>query len=335
MALFGKAPMRGANTITAVNVSDALYLGLQMIRERGVQVETRNGPALELREPISIVYNNPRERVLFYPERDANPIFHFMESLWMLAGRKDVSWIAQFNKRMATYSDDGENLQGAYGYRWRKHFNTDQLRTVIHRLCAFNNDRRTVLSMWDPDVDLRRDNNCKDHPCNTQIYFAVRDNVLDMTVVNRSNDMIWGAMGANAVHMSILQEYIADSVGAKVGIYTQFSNNLHAYLDTLEKLDGMQPDYDSYASRMIKPMDLCDDPDEFDKDLQQFINNPSRKHLWSNRIFPDVAVPMARVWEAWKAKELIRAMDLTKEIVADDWHLATYEWLERRLHNEI
>ena len=32
---------------------------------------------------------------------------------------------------------------------------------------------------------------------------------LCMTVCNRSNDMLWGAYGANVVHMSMLQEFVA------------------------------------------------------------------------------------------------------------------------------
>ena len=34
---------------------------------------------------------------------------HFMKR-WMLAGRNDVKWIQNYNKRMNEYSDDGEIL---------------------------------------------------------------------------------------------------------------------------------------------------------------------------------------------------------------------------------
>ena len=84
--------------------------------------------------------------------------------------------------------------------------------------------------MWSPVEGEGR------KPCNTQIYFWSRNGKLNMTVANRSNDMIWGAYGANAVHMSFLQEYVASMCGVKCGIYTQFTHNLHAYLDTLKTL---------------------------------------------------------------------------------------------------
>ncbi len=73
---------------------------------------------------------------------------------------------------------------------------------VSHRLKTYPNDRRTVVGMWDPWEDLWEENDGKDYPCNTQIYFWERKGQLNMTVCNRSNDMIWGAYGANAVHMS-------------------------------------------------------------------------------------------------------------------------------------
>ena len=63
--------------------------------------------------------------------------------------------------------------------------------------------------------------------------------------------MIWGAYGANAVHMSILLEYMAARIDCAVGTYYQFSNNLHAYVDTLEKVKNIEPDYDPYLTLNI------------------------------------------------------------------------------------
>jgi len=107
-------------SIYARGVSEALFLGRQALLSSGVAVETRNGSALEFPTPVITTYTHSRERVLFYPERDANPYFHLMESLWMLAGRNDVEWISQFNHRIEEYSDDGDVFHGAYGFRWRE-----------------------------------------------------------------------------------------------------------------------------------------------------------------------------------------------------------------------
>src|SRR6185312_12020720 len=115
--------------------------------------------------------------------------------LWMLAGRRDVAWLARFNQRMATYSDDGVVFNAAYGYRWRRQFNLataaggnahDQLGVIVDLLRADPDSRRAVLQIWDAEADLGVAS--KDLACNTQAMFKVRDDRLNMTVSNRSND---------------------------------------------------------------------------------------------------------------------------------------------------
>jgi|TARA_R100001086_G_scaffold25646_2_gene12081 hypothetical protein len=341
--MYGLEPIKGVRTFSVKNVSEALYLCKQAIEEEGVEVETRNGPALEFETPVAIVYNKPCERVLFYPQRDANPVFHLMESLWMLAGRNDVEWITQYNSNMNKFSDDGEHFYGAYGHRWKKWFNKDQLEYAVHRLLTYKNDRRTVVSMWDPYKDVVKTNDGKDYPCNTQIFFKERNGKLDITVINRSNDMIWGALGSNAVHMSILQEYMAAKINAEVGIYTQFSNNFHAYLDTLKKLDEPTPlvaDYDAYAARAIEPFPLVKEAKSFDGDLNRFFTFEAYKDdkiwriiQWKNPFFPGVIVPMHRMWKARKAGKMDLALTFASTISAPDWAIACTEWLTRRIKN--
>ena len=70
-------------TIVARNVSEAFYIGLQALDAGGRVVQTRGGNVAEFDTPTCTVYKVPTERVLFYPERDANPYFHLMESLWI------------------------------------------------------------------------------------------------------------------------------------------------------------------------------------------------------------------------------------------------------------
>ncbi|HAH51913.1 MAG TPA: hypothetical protein DCL80_11935, partial [Balneola sp.] len=120
------------------------------------------------------------------------PFFHLFEALWMLAGRDDLAYVQQFNKRIEDFSDDGVTLNGAYGYRWREYWKKDQLDLLIEHLTNHPDSRRAVLQMWSTD-DLQKivkDPTCKDVPCNTQIYFKIKKNRLQMTVTCRSNDII-------------------------------------------------------------------------------------------------------------------------------------------------
>jgi thymidylate synthase len=234
--------------IDARNVHQALPKGVWLMQHFGEKRESRNGPVRVMPCPVTTVYERPRERMVFWAERDANPAFHIYEALWMLAGRKDLAPLLRYVKDFHRFSDDGHTLHGAYGYRWRKWFDAepgrniggrDQLAIIARRLRTDPDDRRCVLQMWDTDGDL--DVSGRDVPCNTLATFQVNnDGALDMTVFCRSNDIVLGAYGANAVHFSVLLEYMALWVGVPVGRYRQVSVNWHAYDDaTWRKVEGL------------------------------------------------------------------------------------------------
>ena len=202
------------------NVNQAFYQLTNYIyskRDKGTLIEedSRNGKVLRFPEPVTIHYEKPRQRVLFSPHRDANPFFHLYESLWMLAGSNRVDQVAYYAKQMNEYTDEGETLNGAYGYRWRKS-KTDQLNVLIEHLKANPQSRRAVLQMWNVEDDLLKIDTSKDVCCNLSVMFSLREatreetahneDLLDMTVTNRSNDVIWGLVGASYVDSTMLQE---------------------------------------------------------------------------------------------------------------------------------
>ena len=245
---------------------------------------------------------------------------------------------------------------GAASFRWRHHFDLegggaidrlpDQLDTIVRLLKENPDDRRIVLQMWDPVSDLAV--NKKDVPCNTQAYFRVRTEVgepepgggdplvryiLDMTVCCRSNDAVWGAYGANAVHFSVLQEYIAARIGVLVGKYFQVSNNYHVYTNVLDKIDlglGSEDLYKGEVSENVRPTPLVDDPDMFDVDLRLFMAGDDAG--FNNLFFKQVAVPMKRSYALWRAKRREEAVDtLTLMPPLSDWRVAAEAWFRRRM----
>lgn len=324
------------------NVHQAMPKGIQLLRNFGVREESRNGPVLVSPFPVQTLYRVPQERVIFWPHRDANPFMHVMEALWMLAGREDVAFPAYYAKQLREYSDDGETLAGAYGYRWRHYFSQDQLDWVVAQLGANPNDRRVVLSMWDPYRDpYRAQEGGKDVPCNTQIFFRIRSGntnlkVLDMQVNCRSNDILWGAYGANAVHFSMLQEYIAGRIGVLVGWYIQNSFNYHLYLNFFEKMEQRYQnakesyDIDPYYTFQFVPHPIISTQNDFwVKDLHAFLAGAEVKDLF-DPFFRAVAVPMRDAYKAYKEKQYDAALQQIRRCAARDWRKAGEEWLERR-----
>lgn len=333
-------------SINARNVSEALYLGLQYLEEEGSWIESRSGRVIEAPCPVMSVYKKPEERVLFYRERDANPFFHLFESFWMLDGRNDVEYVSKFNARMRSFSDDGKVLHGAYGHRWREYFARDQLNLIVEHLRKDPTSRRAVLQMWAAE-DLQKATDspdCKDVPCNTQVFFKIRNDKLQMTVSCRSNDIIWGTYGANAVHFSILQEYIAAKIGVPMGTYYHLSDSYHAYEDVFQKTyDALKNPkkvigedilwYDSYLGlnkgMHYTPAPIFTEPEHADRDLGMFIDSPMR-HAYKNSFFEETAIPMLLAWEYYKTKSYKESLKMANRIESLDWKKASIEWLERR-----
>lgn len=313
--------------VTFHDVNDA-YCELMTHAARFSELEnTRNGPALVFQTPVLIEHCVPYRRVLFDPIRDANPFFHYMEALWMLAGANEVKFLAQFTENINNYSDDGRTLNGAYGYRWRNHWDNDQIEEVIQMLRKTPNTRRAVLSMWDPAYDLNVES--KDLPCNTNIYFQMRQNALDMTVCNRSNDLVWGCLGANMVHMAVLHEYIATAIERPTGSYYQFTNNLHIYEDWIKRY-GKFPihwyqDHPGLRRWVFSPDTL------HTEEAMDFVENElETDELYRSRIIRDNAEPMLRAHRAYKEGDVYMANHYADKIYDDDWRVACLDWLGRR-----
>lgn len=301
---------------------------------------SRVGEVLRVDGPVIVTYTHPRERVLFNEARDCNPFFHLFEALWMLAGRNDVAPLVYYNPRIAEYSDDGSTLHGAYGYRWRRWFGYDQLGWIIAELKERPESRRCVLQIWNsmegdraagdiPHDPWMARNGGKDVPCNTQAYFALRDGLLDMTVCNRSNDLIWGMLGANVVHFSMLQEYMAFAIGVVIGSYHQISNNLHAYTDRWDPRRWLN-------SQVMKldlenAMPLIYNQERFDIECYRFIDSIDGDY--AEPFLLRVAQPMMAAFRAHKQRRYYgdnSASALIDRVWDDAWRIAGQSWIAKR-----
>jgi len=321
-------------TLKGPNVNALFPEALWRMKMDGVLADSRNGAVRKFPYPVLIKYERPQDRVLFDPLRDANPFFHLFESIWMLAGRNDVTFPARFAKQMKAYSDDGATLHGAYGFRWREHFGEDQLTGIIDDLQRDPTTRRSVLAMWDSYIDppVARVGG-KDVPCNTHAYFAVRDGKLDLTVCNRSNDLVWGCFGANAVHMSIMHEYVARGAGLEQGVYYQFTNDLHLYEQhfNMMALGGHADHTDPYLSGECRSLPLFGAPaarEDFDKDCEDFCIDQTRRSR--TMFFQGTVKPMYLAWRYHSLGETGNAERAVQVTEATDWRKAGLEWLMRR-----
>jgi hypothetical protein len=246
----------------------------------------------------------------------------------MFAGERNVRPLLKFNKRMAEFAETDGTLHGAYGHRWRRHFGIDQLARVIKMLRDEPSTRRAVITMWDPPYDLGAMTK-KDVPCNTQCYFMLRNDALTMTVTCRSNDMVWGAYGANAVHFSMLHEFIANATGLPMGEMYQFSNNYHVYKEVPKYAELMKfpfLDVNPYDKRGVVSYPKLTQMGEWQTFLEE-----CEKLMYAygtatitSPFLNDIVVPMIELW-ASRDTVWLEAMPQC------DWKVAFEEWLTRRI----
>lgn len=319
--------------ISVRNVNELFSEGLWKLKVCGVEDSSRNGPVIRIMEPVLVTLEKPQERVMFNGERDCNPVFHLLESIHILAGRRDVAFLKQFNQNIDQFSDDGVTFNAAYGYRMRHHFGRDQLVEVIQILKADPASRQAVIQLWDSD-DLSR--KTLDKCCNTQLIFDITGGRVNLTVFNRSNDFVWGHAGANAVHFSFLLEFVARALNKPIGKMRTISNNLHFYKNLYPKFNQLlecppdSNDYDAYAQG-VKPYPLIDHPvaETFLTDCEWFCEDPFTGITYRNSFFMDVAHPMAMVSKVRKEKTGTGTY-WANCIQAQDWRIATQDWIERR-----
>lgn len=339
------------HVIEARNVNDAYAQGLDLLLRRGNSAASRAGSVLVMDTPVMTIYRRPTERVLFDARRDANPFFHLAEAMWMLAGRNDVklldNYVHDFGVRFG--EEDGTE-HDAYGQRWREHFGFDQLKEIARRLSINRGDRQCVLQMWDATFNVDYDvvvgaddlrGNWKTRPCNTHCYFrAQEDGTLDMTLLCRSNDIIYGAYGANAVHFSFMQQYVAALAGLMVGKLYQFSNNFHAYEEVLDKLhlrDAPPVPVSGYPGYTAFVTDTMTFDDEIRHALNLIdiggLDNPLRPDTVSyrNKFLYQTFLPMMQAHRQFKLGHPALALSIQSSVVSLDWRIAGRDWLARRI----
>lgn len=345
---------------TMRNVNGAYDTMIRTILKNGIREESRNGPVFVYPEPVMVTYERPMERVLFSHARKANPFFHLFEAFWMLHGSRDARWLDTYVKDFSLrYAESDGTMHGAYGHRWRNWLYGgaqmfDQIEWAVDHLLRDPGSRRAVIQMYNPELDSipHGRHTPRDIPCNTTIYLRLipgkerarvenggtvyidrGDPSLDLTVCCRSNDAIWGAYGANAVHFSILQEYLAWRLDARVGRMHQLSNNLHLYESTQTNWDPIESDYDHYASGRVAPHSLFASADSvtFHSDLLVWIGDPTRAdYQYSSGVFTNLLVPMARAHAACRQCDYGMAFSIARRVRHMDWSLAALQWIQQK-----
>lgn len=211
--------------LRAPNLARAHELAVQMILEKGWQLETEDEEATIEYDTIAMQVDTP----LASPMVSSRSRFgkKFMENYARdLIYGTDAVFEYDYHGRLFSW---GEKLVSA-----GRPVTVDQVDYIIRKLAASPVTRRAIAITWNPVIDEQLD----DCPCLQLIQCIIRDDTLRMKVVFRSNDILTAA-GANMYALVSLQNHIAGALGVACGPYTHISLVPHIYY--LRDLDDIEP----------------------------------------------------------------------------------------------
>lgn len=203
--------------------------------KEGNTKESRVGNTLDL-GPVCFEVQDESAGLPFLAGRGLNIFFALAELAWIIQGSEKLAPLKYFIKNYDQYSDDKKTLNGAYGFRIFNKFKINQLELVVNELKKNKDSRRAVISLFSPN-DL--DNlDSLDIPCNMSLLFKIRNNSVDLTIFNRSNDVFKG-IPYNFLVFKFFQYYVAKELGFKIGVHRHITDSLHLYnydKDKVQKL---------------------------------------------------------------------------------------------------
>lgn len=180
------------------------------------------------------------------------------ELLWFIRGSTDAKILQEKNVKIWDGNSTREfldkcgftdravgDLGPVYGFQWR-HFGAsyktcdddytgqgiDQLNEVIEKIKKNPNDRRIIMSAWNP-LDIPK---MALPPCHCLVQFYVANDELSCQLYQRSADMGLG-VPFNIASYALLTYMIAHVTGLKPGDFIHTLGDAHVYLNHIEPLE--------------------------------------------------------------------------------------------------
>jgi len=210
---------------------DKIYRSLlKDIMTKGVnEVNKRTGHETKALPGLSFSMDLEKEGFPLLSIRKIPTKIFIAEQIWFISGaRKPEVFLREFTRIWDDFTNPGDVVTVAYGYRWRKHFGRDQLGMLVNLLQKDPSSRHGVVITWDPSSDGLGGISKGNVPCPYTFTVNVIGGKLNLVNVVRSNDMILG-FPHDVAGFALLQLMLAQKLDVKPGTYTHVIANAHVY----------------------------------------------------------------------------------------------------------
>lgn len=168
------------------------------------------------------------------------------ELLWFLSGSTNVNelrqrthgsliegktiWDENYENQARDLGYSGGELGPVYGKQWRDFGGVDQVVKIIDRIKQLPNDRRQIVSAWNPaEIDRMAL-----PPCHMFYQFNVRNGYLDLQWYQRSVDVFLG-LPFNIASYAALLHIVAKMCNLIPGDLVFSGGNTHIYSNHIEQ----------------------------------------------------------------------------------------------------
>ena len=199
------------------------------------------------------------------------------ELIWLLSGNTNIKYLQDNNVRIWNeWADENGNLGPVYGAQWRN-FNgegIDQIKDVVNRLKTNPNDRRMIVSAWNPaQIDKMAL-----PPCHAFFQFYTANGKLSCQLYQRSCDLFLG-VPFNIASYSLLTMMMAQVTGFEPGEFVHTLGDAHIYHNHFDQVNEqlLRTPYDLPKMKINPEVKDIDDFKYEDFELTDYQCHPTLK----------------------------------------------------------
>lgn len=209
-----------------------------LIRLSGAKIVDYNGSITRRIYNVNVSFD-PKEPYISIPEvkLESNKSYIDLELDWYNKQDLDVSEIGMHASTWNKVANDYNKINSNYGYLIFSSQNGNQYVNVLEELKASNGkSRRAIMYYTNPMMHYLGG---KDHICTLAVGYRIIDGKLNVSVIMRSQDIIYGLLN-DLPWQSFVLKKLCKELSCEFGLINWFTMDLHIYKKHFKYLKGLK-----------------------------------------------------------------------------------------------